>query len=177
MRNTALVVGTILMVAMVGAYMYYGGLSSGQSDAPAAVTPVVNTPPPPPAPVAVSFIELAQGTHSTVGRRTNYLITSSSELSALWKMVDAKGQIPTVDFKTSSVIAVFAGTKPTPGYTIAVADVTDSETRMVTITLSSPDSTCFLAQVLTAPYQIIVLPTTSLPLAHTDVTKKTSCLP
>jgi len=174
MRNAGLFLGTLLMIAMGGAYLYFGGFSYGQGSQPAAGVPVVQKSS---ASVAVSFAELAKGTQSTVTKRTNYLITSTSELSALWKMVDAKGQIPVVDFKTNIVIAAFAGTKPTAGYDIRITGVEDNAMRLVTVTLSTPDSSCLLAQSLTSPYQIMELPKTTLPLTHNDLGARTSCLP
>jgi len=125
--------------------------------------------------VAVSFTPLMQGTQSKVTRQVNYLITSSDALHELWEMVDATTTLPKIDFKTHAVVAVFAGEQPTTGYKIAVAEIEDSSARHVSITLTKPDSTCMVGQALTTPYEIVVVPTTSLPLTHEDNAITTDC--
>ncbi len=124
---------------------------------------------------AVPFTEIAKGSQSAVERRVNYLITSSSQFNELWGVVTATGTPPKIDFKTHSVIAVFAGQKPTAGYAIAVAKIEDTRTRVVSITLAKPSDDCMLAQSITAPYQLISIPATSLPFAHEDISVTTTC--
>lgn len=171
MRDTLIVIGLALVAILIGVFMFlYGqGNLSGPSSAAVSYTPT-------PAAVDVPFTPLAQGEQSTVSTRANYLITSKSELADLWKMVDARGQIPVVDFTTNNVIAVFAGKEPTAGYTIAVSKIQDTSTREVTVTLSAPGGSCVLAQKVTAPYQIVELPKTSLNFTHQDILTTTSCL-
>ena len=109
--------------------------------------------------------------------RANYLITTQAGLSQLWRMLGTGAPaLPAVDFTQDDVIAVFAGSEPTAGYAISVAKVADAANRLVTVTLSSPDSTCVLAESLTAPYQVVELAKTALPLAHEDTTATTNCL-
>lgn len=124
----------------------------------------------------VSFQEIAHGERSTVVRRTNYIINSTSELTEVWKMIETDGQPPEVDFTRNSVIAVFAGKKPTAGYDIEVAKIEDGIVRKVFLKLTSPGGSCLLAQSLTQPYQIIEVPKASLPLTHEDTNVTTSCL-
>ena len=169
MRDTLIVIGLALVAIVIGVFMFLYGQGTFSSTPPAAVS---YTPPA----VTVPFTQLAQGEHSTVSTRANYLITSKSELADLWAMVDARGQVPAVDFTTNSVIAVFAGKEPTAGYTIAVSKIQDASTREVIVTLSAPGGSCVLAQKATAPYQIIELPKTSLNLTHQDLLTTTSCL-
>ncbi|MFA5998198.1 MAG: protease complex subunit PrcB family protein [Candidatus Paceibacterota bacterium] len=124
---------------------------------------------------AVPFTPLAEGSRSTVTRRVNYLITSPDQLSKLWKMVDATGTPPAVDFKTQAVIAVFAGERPAAGYRIAVSKVEDASARVVSITIAEPAADCMLAQTITAPYEVVAVPVTSLPFTHEDVSVTTTC--
>jgi hypothetical protein len=169
MRNTVLLVGLALAVIIIGTLVFmYGQNSSSQ----ALYSPTAqNTPPT----VSVPFTELARGSQSTVTARVNYLIVSTTELAKLWKMVDATTAAPVIDFSKNAVIAVFAGNQPSAGYAIAVSKIEDAQARTVTITLAKPDSTCVLAQTTTAPYEIIVVPVTSLPLAHEDIWTTSSC--
>lgn len=157
--------GAVLAALLTIAYFWCprGGLSSVVSSNGAAG-------------VAVPFTELATGLHAKVDWRANFLITSAPEMSELWKIIDAAGQTPVINFDTNDVIAVFAGDKPTGGYSIAVSRVTDGTLRTVTVTLTSPGGSCFLAESLTSPYQIIEIPKGSLPLTHQDEVVTQSCL-
>jgi hypothetical protein len=163
MHRTSYVVSAVLLIIVMGVYVV---MSDGEQN------PVPNEPT---ATTLVPVIELAKGTQSTVTQRRNYVINSNAELSALWKLIDEQAPHPTVNFETSSVVAVFSGTKPTAGHSITVTKIADSDRRMVTVTLQGPDSTCFLAEFLTAPYQIIEVPKTSLPYTHQDETVKDTC--
>ncbi len=125
--------------------------------------------------VAVPFTPLASGSRSTVVDRVNYFITSATQLSELWKMVDATGTPPKIDFTKDAVIAVFAGKQPTAGYAIEVSKVLDSSSRLVSITIAKPDGSCITGQSLTAPYEIVAVPATTLPLAHEDIMTTPTC--
>ncbi len=170
MRDTLIIIGLALVAVVLGTFI----LLYGRNNLPSAPSSAVayNTP----AAVAVPFTELAQGVHSSVSVRTNYLITSETQLAKLWKMIDARGKTPVVDFTTHDVIAVFAGKEPTAGYTIAVSKIDYANTRQVTVTLTSPGGNCMLAQSVTAPYQVVELAKTSLPLTHADRAITANCL-
>ncbi|MDE2021827.1 MAG: protease complex subunit PrcB family protein [Patescibacteria group bacterium] len=172
MRNILAIVGLIVAAVVIGTFVFlYGGNTFPNRS---SLAPAYNNNPPDK--TTVPFTELAHGAHSSISVRANYLITSAGQLSELWKMIDAGGQTPDVDFATQSVIALFAGQKPTAGYTIAVSKVEDAATRDVTITLTSPGGSCLLAQSLTAPYQVVELPKTSLAFTHKDLATTLSCL-
>jgi hypothetical protein len=123
----------------------------------------------------VAFSQLEQGVESNVKDRVNYLITSPAELAQIWKMVHASGTPPTIDFSKEAVIAVFAGEKPTTGYEIGVASVADAAERIVSVTLKQPDSGCIEGQLVTTPYELAVVPSTSLPLTHKDIVTTVTC--
>jgi len=125
--------------------------------------------------VVVPFTRIVQGDHSIVATRVNYLISSTDEFDKLWEMVDASGTPPLVDFNTHAVIAVFAGEQPTAGYAIEVSQIEDSTERTVSLTLAKPDNDCMEGQVITSPYEIVVVPTTSLPLTHEDIQTTANC--
>ncbi len=128
-----------------------------------------------PAAALVPFTILAEGPHSVIDSRVNYLITTQEEFAALWELLKEPPPAPTVDFSANVVAAVFAGEAPTTGYAIAVAEVEDADSRIVKIELARPDESCVLAQSLTAPYQIIELPKTSLPFTHSDIWTTKAC--
>ncbi|MEK7086389.1 MAG: protease complex subunit PrcB family protein [Patescibacteria group bacterium] len=124
---------------------------------------------------SVPFTLLVSGSRSKVDSRVNYFITSSDQLNELWKMIDTTSTTPDVDFSKDAVIAVFAGQQPTAGYAIRVSKVVDSSSRLVSITIAKPDGDCMTGQSLTAPYEIVVVPITALPLAHEDLSVTTKC--
>lgn len=166
MRGTPLVVAVALIAVVVGAYLFMRGNFSADSFPPAESQQSAAT---------VPFTKLAEGSRSTVSRRVNYFITSASQLSELWEMVDATSTPPTIDFEKEAVIAVFAGERPTTGYAISVAKVEDSEARLVSIKIVEPDDRCIVGQSRTAPYEIVAVPATGLPLAHDDISATASC--
>lgn len=123
--------------------------------------------------VIVPFTKLIQGKQSVIDRRVNYVLTSPTQLSELWKTVAAPGKPPKVDFKTHAVIAVFAGKEPSS--TITIAKIEDTNTRMVSIAITKPDGACAQKQLVASPYEIVAVSATSLPLAHEDVSVTSPC--
>lgn len=170
MRNTLVTIGLVLLAAAVGAFIYFSG--RGQDRQKDSLPAVASAQAPA---TVVPFTKLARGMRSTVTTRVNYSITSADQLDRLWKMIDATSTPPAVDFKTQTVIAVFAGQKATDGYSIAVSKVADTESRMVSVTLASPESTCPAKKSTIAPYEIVVVPSTSIPFAHEDISITTAC--
>ena len=164
MRDNKILIGVALVAVIIGVgiFLYSGSSWRGTSpeDASASVAG------------AVSFTPLARGVESSVHERVNYLITSSDQLSQLWKTIGAGGMPPAVDFSTHEVIAVFAGSDPVAD--ITVAKIQDTTTRMVSVSIAKPDGTC-AGKDSGSPYQIVAMPTTSLPLAHQDLVSTTSC--
>ncbi len=158
-------IAVVLIVIAIGVGVFTSNNGRVQQASPSAATQ--------PSAVAVPFTKLVQGTQSTIATRVNYFITSSTQLNELWKMVGATGTPPTVDFKTQAVIAVFAGKESTSS--IAVAKVEDSLARMVSITIARPSGACVSKQQAATPYEIVTVPSTALPLTHTDIVTTASC--
>lgn len=152
MRNRIIVGGVVGVVIVVGVLISFYGSSISNDQSSTAIS--------------VPFTKLAQGTQSTVSTRTNYLITSTSELEKLWKLIDAKGSPPAIDFTKNSVAAIFAGT---------IAKVEDTNVRTVMVALATPDGRCLPKNATTTPYEIVTVPVTSLPLAHTDISIPVVC--
>ncbi len=166
-KETLILIGVALLAVAIGVYFFLNG--NFKNSSPVTVSESQTSA------VAVPFTQLVSGTRSTVADRVNYFITSSTQLNELWKMVDAKGQPPKVDFTKDAVIAVFAGKQPTAGYAITVSKVTDSNSRLVSITIKKPDSTCKPKATATMPYELVTIPATMLPLAHEDISTTVPC--
>lgn len=166
MKNTTIISGIALVGVVVWAAVSLGGFSNTLSST-ASTTQLSAT--------IVPFTPLAEGTHSKVATRVNYFITSAADFQKLWTMVDATGTPPAVDFTTHAVLAVFAGKQSTTGYGIKVSKVLDSDTRLVSVIIEKPDSTCKAKASVTMPYELVVVPITSLPLEHEDVSTTITC--
>ncbi|MFA6519739.1 MAG: protease complex subunit PrcB family protein [Candidatus Paceibacterota bacterium] len=167
MKDTPIIAGIALLAVAIGVYFFLSG--DVKNSSPASVSESQTSA------VAVPFTPLVSGTRSTIAERVNYFITSSTQLNELWKLVDAKGQPPKVDFTKEAVIAVFAGQQPTGGYAIQVSKIVDSGARLVSITIQKPDDSCKPKVVVTMPYEIVTIPATTLPLAHEDILTTVPC--
>jgi hypothetical protein len=167
-QETFIVIGVAIAAVAAGVVFLLPDLGNLSNVYPAAV-------PSQPAASIVPFTRIAQGSQSEVTKRVNYLIVSPVQMEKLWKLTDMTNPPPPIDFKTHAVIAVFAGEKSTTGYTISVSRIEDSGERMVSVALVKPDVACMTGQSLTYPYEIVVVPVTSLPLAHKDITTTASC--
>ena len=162
-RETLILIGVALLVG-IGVPVFF---LARNASSPIIITDV------PPVVVPVPFTKLTEGTQSVVVRRVNYVLTSPTELNELWKVVDAPGKPPKVNFKTHAVIAVFAGQEASAS--IAVAKIEDAHTRMVSIAIAKPDGPCAQVSPPASPYEIVVVPTTSLHLTHEDISTTVSC--
>jgi hypothetical protein len=165
-RETLIIIGVVLVALIIGVVVFFSGRGSVPTNTSSVVASTQ------PSAVIVPFTEITSGSKSTVATRVNYVITSTDELNKLWKMIDATGTPPAIDFKTRAVIAVFAGKESTSS--IAVAKIEDTDARMVSITIAKPDSTC-TKQSSASPYEIVAVPITSLPLAHKDISTTVNC--
>jgi hypothetical protein len=128
--------------------------------------------------IIVPFTVLRQGDNGpqNVGR-VNYRIKTQEQLETLWGMLYGANaeKTPYVDFSTNEVLAVFDGSHATGGYSVSVAQVTDADARTVSITRASPGSACIVTQAFTAPFELIVLPKSTLPLTHQDEASVNEC--
>lgn len=169
MRDAYIVGGASVVAIGIGVLFFLFGGSSIASTSPSAVNEFHQTA------TAVPFMELVHGSKSSVSARKDYLITSADEFSKLWKMVDATGEMPNVDFTKNYVAAVFAGSQSTTGYAVTVSKVEDTTVRMVTVTLMKPGENCSKKNSVTAPYILVQLPQTSLTFTHEDQVTTADC--
>jgi hypothetical protein len=166
-RDRLIVVGVAVVAIGIGGYLFLTGNFSS--------TVVPTTSQDQTATVTVPFTTLLSGSQSTVSTRVNYFITSPDQLSELWKMINATSTPPKVDFNKEAIIAVFAGQQPTTGYAINISKIVDSSARLVSVTIVKPDSSCITGQSFTAPFELVTVPATTLPLAHEDLSTTTKC--
>ncbi len=161
-RDTLVTIGAALLVGVGLLLLFFFTYNNSSSIVITNISPAT---------VVVPFTKLIQGEQNVVERRVNYVLTSSDQLSELWKTIDASGKPPTVNFKTHTVLAVFAGKESITS--IAVAKIEDTSTRKVSIAITKPD--CTVPPSSTSPYEIIAVPVTALSLVHTDISTIVPC--
>lgn len=171
MKDALIILGLSLLAILAGAALFMYGQKRYEPQQ-ATQTPAPQTQP---AAALVPFTPLRSGSHSSVADRANYLITSASQLAQLWKLINATGTPPAIDFGSYDIAAVFAGQKPTTGYAITVSKIEDALKRTVIVDLVRPGPNCTVGQSLTSPYQLVKLPETSLPVTHEDKDTVRNC--
>ncbi len=102
------------------------------------------------------------------------IVTSVEEWKQLWKEHTSPEvpppPAPEVDFSRFTAVAIFAGQKPTMGYSISIVDVQDGpQTITVTYREQAPAHGMMSAQALSAPFVIRLIPKTSLPVQFVKI--------
>lgn len=165
-REILIIIGLAAVAVAIGLFIFLRGRDTSPTVSPNLASAEQSV-------AVVPFTKITQGEKSTVTRRVNYLITSTDELQKLWKMVDATIPPPAIDFEKQAVLAIFAGNESTSS--IAIAKIEDTDTRLVSIAVTKPDSACVSKLAAPSPYEIVVVPATTLPLAHADLATTVSC--
>ncbi|MGE5541256.1 MAG: protease complex subunit PrcB family protein [Bacillota bacterium] len=174
MRNVLIVGGVCVLAVIIGAWLFLTHPATRLLVPPGVDTPQASES------REVKFKVLDQGMNAKeITSRKNYAIYDASELADFWKKVhgDDGAPVPTVDFSKNYVIAVFAGTEPTGGYTISVDKIIDTgNTRSVSVVIGEPGAECTVIEEITSPYQLVVVPfSDAQALSHTDVRTKKDC--
>jgi len=106
---------------------------------------------------AGTFDVLKQETNGGRVKAANVVIKSQQDLIALYTELNIS-DVPTIDFTTNNVVALFMGQKNTGGYSISIGKVTldgESNTATVQIIESTPQDMVTMA--LTEPYCIAAI--------------------
>jgi hypothetical protein len=110
----------------------------------------------------VPFTTVAEGQESNIDDARQAVVNSEQEWKALWKIHAADKPLPAIDFSTTSVIAVFLGSRPTGGYRVAVTAVDQQgDTIVVSWRETRPPAGLIVTQVLTFPYHIVSIAKTT----------------
>jgi hypothetical protein len=99
-----------------------------------------------------SFDILHQETNGGREKAVNEVIKSQEKLNALYAELSLT-DVPTIDFETNNVVALFMGQKNTGGYSISVSAVTLSED-MATVQYVQTAPQDIATMALTQPYCI-----------------------
>ena len=108
------------------------------------------------APTTMPFSTIARGDRSQIEEPRQVVVRGAAQWSALWKEHGGAGSPPAVDFSGSMVVAVFLGTRPTAGYSVEIARIDrQGDGLVVTYREHRPPPDAMVAQVLTAPFDIV----------------------
>lgn len=103
---------------------------------------------------------IARGEDSRLVEPRRFLIRDRQAFSAVWTAhAGPDAPAPAVDFESRMVAAVFAGERPTPGFTIEVTGTRrDGSSVVVLVDERHPDPARVAAQVIVSPFHIVTLP-------------------
>lgn len=113
----------------------------------------------------LAFTQIEAGGFSLMAQQGGHVLRSGSD----WQkhVIDAKGadtKAPDVDFDKEMVVAVYAGEKPSGGYTVAVQQIERHVSEIVVrAKVTAPGSDLGTITVLTYPYQWVKLAQSDLP--------------
>lgn len=107
-------------------------------------------------PPQMSFTTLARGASSQIEEPRTAVVRTAAEWSKIWTEHGAMEKPPEVDFARSTVIAVFAGTRPTAGHSVEITRIEkEAAGLVVTYVERAPGPDQMAAQVLTSPFHIV----------------------
>ncbi|MBY0493991.1 MAG: protease complex subunit PrcB family protein [Cyanobacteria bacterium] len=102
---------------------------------------------------------IVQDDMSMIDEPRQAVARTQSEWEALWRSHGVNKPAPKVDFGKESVVAIFLGSRPTPGFSAHVVRA-GAKGRVLTVewTERRPESGSILAQVLTSPVLFAAVP-------------------
>ena len=111
---------------------------------------------------AIRFSAIQVSGEKDVARLAAWVIRSDEEWRKfLVEILGYSGSPPRIDFTRNTVVAIFAGEKPTGGYSVRVDRITD-DTRpgesaggTVHYSVTAPPQDAFVTQAFTYPYAVV----------------------
>lgn len=117
----------------------------------------------------IHFSTIAWGIDSDYPEARKMIVNQPKQWVQLWQLHTAYDEppppVPKVDFNRYRVLAVFAGEKPTGGYSVDILSVEAGSSQskeqtslLVTIKFCQPEEDEMVTEALTYPYHIIQIP-------------------
>ena len=107
-----------------------------------------------------TFRTIDKGIQSAIDVRREAIVRTLPDWAALWKQHTPDRPVPPVDFDREMVVAVFAGSRPTAGYSVEVTSVEERDGAVVVSYRElAPSRDAVTAQMLTSPYHVIAVAT------------------
>jgi uncharacterized membrane protein len=103
---------------------------------------------------------LARGDDSRLPEPRRFVVRDPRAFAAVWAAHAGRAaRPPAVDFESRMVAAVFAGERPTPGYSVEITGTRREDSALVILTDERlPDDARVAAQVIVSPFHIVTLP-------------------
>ena len=103
---------------------------------------------------------LARGEDSRLVEARRFVIRDRQAFSAVWVAhAGPNAAVPAVDFESRMVAGVFAGERPTPGFSIEITGTRREGSELViAVDERQPDPTQVAAQVIVSPFHVVTLP-------------------
>ena len=106
---------------------------------------------------------LVEGAFSAIDQPQQTVLHDAAAYAALWASHAAHeeppAKAPAVDFAKDTVAAVFAGTQPTGGISLAVSSLRQEKDGWhLRLELRKPGPDCIVTQVLTQPWMLVRIP-------------------
>lgn len=107
---------------------------------------------------------IEKGDQSNVDDAKQVVVRDAAGWRKLWQQHAPDRPLPPVDFTKESVVAVFMGSRPTAGYSVAILSTTEGGGALVVrYRETRPAPGVITAQVLTFPYHIVAIPKSTAP--------------
>lgn len=97
---------------------------------------------------------LAEGSQSKLTEPFIYIVRTQGDFENLKNLIDGFSTDKKIDFKKQAVIAAFAGTKSTGGYSVSITE-TEGQPN---VAIKNPPEDAIVTQALTSPYKVSVIP-------------------
>lgn len=111
-----------------------------------------------------SVVSVARGSRSDTTSFKTVVARTQAEWQTLWTSLGLPQGLPKVNFDTTMIVAVFLGSRPTPGYSVDVLDARrENGTLVVRYAEREPPADSIQADVITNPFVVVGVPSTSEP--------------
>ncbi|MBI5065915.1 protease complex subunit PrcB family protein [Candidatus Woesearchaeota archaeon] len=108
----------------------------------------------------ISLEEISKGAHSAHNERTHYKISDNVTWNKVWTKTFANCSsipaVPSVDFSTEMVLAVYMGAKSSGGYNITIEKIVETEERLeILVKEVNRKPGMMTTMAITKPYHIV----------------------
>ena len=108
---------------------------------------------------AATVTPVAQGDMCGIDQARQLVVRDAAAWQELWKSAAPQKPLPSVALATRTILAIFAGSRPTSGYRVDVRRVRrDGAGLVVEYVELKPGPDTMTAQILTAPFVIVQIP-------------------
>lgn len=107
----------------------------------------------PPIPADEDLSVIAEGSFSSVEKPFVFVARSPETFAQLQKLIENLN-VTKIDFTKTAIVAAFAGTKPTGGFSVTITKASDK----IKIDLLAPPKNAMVTQALTAPFKVVLIP-------------------